>query len=244
MTEPNAISAEPSPANERASLWEDFLDIYYQPREVFARRRDGRWGPVLLILTVLMGLLFYASMNVLGPAMDADFTRAMRDVPEMSAEQLAQARRMAGTFGLIGFVITFPLGVALVGLVLWLVGKLVDSVAPLAAALLIATYAQFPRLLQQVVATLQGLVMDDPALRSLYSVTLSPARFLDPDATTPLVLALAGRLDVFILWSTMLLAIGLQVLGRVPSSKSYVAAGLVWLLGALPVVLGALGGGG
>src|SRR5690606_39925611 len=49
-----------------ASLWEDFVDIYYAPRQVFARREEGgRWGIVLLILVGLMALLYFAGTAVL-----------------------------------------------------------------------------------------------------------------------------------------------------------------------------------
>lgn len=239
----DTTTAPPAP-ELHASLWEDFLDIYYAPRQVYARRREGRWGVVLLVLTALMALLFFASQGVLAPAMEAEFARAMRDNPGLSPEQMAHAREMAGIFGTLGFVVSFPIGVMLLGVVVWAVAKLFDSAATLAAALLIATYSQFPRLLQQVASLLQGFVMDEDSLRSLYSVSLSPARFLDPDATSELVMALAGRLDLFALWSTLLLAIGLQVLGRLPRGQSYLAAGLVWLLGAVPVLVGALGQAG
>ncbi|CAN5839410.1 hypothetical protein BH23GEM6_BH23GEM6_09360 [soil metagenome] len=230
------------PAEPAAALWEDFLDIYYAPRQVFARRTDGRWAPVLLLLTLLMALLFYASFSVLAPVFEAEFNRAMQQNPGISAEQLDQARRMAGIFGLVSAVFAFPLGVIITGAVVWAVGKLFDSVAPFAAGLLIATYAQFPRLLQQLTSILQGLVLDTRDLRSIYSVSLSPARFLDPDSVSVLLMGFAGRFDLFILWSSLLIAIGLQVLGRVPKLHSYLAAALVWLLGSFPVLLGALGG--
>lgn len=230
------------PAEPRAPLWEDFLDIFYAPREVFARREEGRWLVPLLVLTVLMGFLFFASQSVLAPVMDAEFARSMARNPDIPPEQIEQARRMAGVFGVIGFTVAFPFGVALVGVALWAVGKLFDSAAPLGVAVMIAVYAQFPRLLQQLLAVVQGLVLDTESMRSFYAVSFSPARFMDPDAVSPVVLNLAGRIDPFILWSTVLLAIGLQVRGRVPRGQSYLAAGLVWLLGAVPVILGALVG--
>lgn len=226
-----------------ASLWEDFLDVFYAPREVFARREDGRWPVILLVLTLVMLFLYFASQSVLAPAYEAEMARAMRGT-ELTAEQMEQARRVSGIFGVVAFAVAFPVGVMVLGVAVWAVGKLFDSAAPLAGALLISVFAQFPRILQQLVGVGMGLVMDPASLRSIYSVTLSPASLLDPDAVSPLLLALAGRLDLFVLWSTVLVAIGLQVRGRVPKGLSYLAALLVWLLGTLPTALGALAGGG
>jgi hypothetical protein len=52
-----------------------------------------------------------------------------------------------------------------------------------------------------------------------------------------MVLALLGRVDLFTIWVTVLLAIGLAVTGKIPRSKAAVAAVIVWLVGALPGVL-------
>lgn len=237
-------SEEISAPGEHASLWEDFIDIFYSPREVFARRSAGRWVVMLAIVTVAMALLFYASRGVLSPIFDAEFARAMSRNPNLTPEQMATAKKMSGVFGLVGFVVAFPVGIIVAGLVLWAVGKIFDSVATLGVAILIATYAQIPRLLQMLLSIVQGLLMDASSLRSQYSVSFSPARFLDPDTVSPIVMGLVGRVDLFVLWSTVLLAIGLQVLGRVPRAQAYLAALVVWLVGALPALLGALGSRG
>jgi hypothetical protein len=71
-------------------------------------------------------------------------------------------------------------------------------------------------------------------------ITVSLGALLDPDTASPVLMALLTRVDLFTLWQTALLAIGLQVTGKVSRSSSYIAAALIWLIGALPTVLGAL----
>jgi hypothetical protein len=177
---------------------------------------------------------------VLRPIFDAEFTRAMSRNPNITPEQMAGAKKMSGIFGLVGLAVGFPIGMIVLGLVLWGVGKLVESEASLAVALMIVVYSQIPRILQSVLGLVQGLLMDASSLRSLYSVSFSPARFLDPDTTSAVLLTLAGRFDLFLLWSALLMAIGLQVLGKVGRVQSYVAAAIVWLVGAIPALAGAL----
>ena len=46
----NAEVVEPGPS--KAGLWEDFVDIFYAPSSVFARRADGKFGLALLFLIV------------------------------------------------------------------------------------------------------------------------------------------------------------------------------------------------
>lgn len=236
-----ASPSTPAPL-EPASRWEDFLDILYAPAAVFERRRGSGFGWALVAVTVLMAILFYASQGPLEPAFSADFRRAMEtsDAPRMTGAQAAAAERMAGTFGLLAVAIGFPIGVLLIGAVLWLVGKAFGSVATYGMAALVATYSQVPRLLQQVAALLQGLLLDDAALDSYWRVSVGPARFFDPDTTSVAMLALLGRFDLFVLWSTVLLAIGLAVVGRISRGEAAVAAAVVWVLGVAPALLGAL----
>ena len=235
---PAPVESTPAPP----PLWEDFVDIFYAPSRVYARRGAGRWGVPLLVLVAAMTLLFFASQNVLAPAVQAEMTRALQS-RGLSAEQMEGARRTAGLFGALGFLVAFPLGVVLTGVLLWAVGKLFGSAATLPVAVTIAVYAQFPRILGQVIAVFQGLFMDPSSLDSVYDVSLSPARFLDAAAAAPALVAALGRLDLFTLWATLLLGIGLHVLGRVPRAQAFVAAVVVWLLAALPAVGGALASG-
>lgn len=237
MTESVESTAPPS-------LWEDFLDIFYAPRSVFERRRGAGYGLVLLILTVVLTALFFASMGPLADAYAAEFRRGMEGAgaagQQMTAEQLAQAERVGTIFGTLAMLIGFPLGVIIIGFFLWALGKMFGFVGTVSAAILIVTYAQFPRLVQSVVMLLQGLILNPD---SLAATTFGPARFMDPESASALMLAMMMRLDLFYIWSTALIAIGAEVIGRIPRSKAILLAVLVWVVGAIPTVLGALASG-
>ncbi len=58
-----------------------------------------------------------------------------------------------------------------------------------------------------------------------------------------MTLALTMRVDVFIIWITVLLAIGLKVTGRVTMAAAAAAAAMVYVVGAFPTILGALRAG-
>jgi len=235
------VQEAPSPA--QASLWEDFIDIFYAPRQVFERRREAGFGLVLLIITVIGTALFFASQGPLEAAYAAEFRRSLESAgaaAQPTPEQMEQGRQAARIFGTLGILIGYPVSVLIVGVVLWALGKLFSFSGTVKMAILIVTYAQIPRILQGVATLIQGLLLRPD---SLADVSLGPARFLDPDSTSMLVTGLLGRLDVFYIWSTILIAIGAQVLGRVPRVQSYVLAVLVWVVGALPSLMGALAGG-
>ena len=50
MTEPGMSDAPVSVAPPKAAAWEDVLDIFYAPTEVFERRRDGKYLIAMLVL--------------------------------------------------------------------------------------------------------------------------------------------------------------------------------------------------
>ncbi|HEY1951169.1 MAG TPA: YIP1 family protein [Gemmatimonadaceae bacterium] len=233
---------EPAPA--KVSLWEDFVDIFYAPSSVFARRADGKFGLPLLILVVACVILYFLTRNAMQPIMDAEFARqsaaALRKNPSLTAEQLATGRGFFEKLAPIFVAIVITISALGTGLVLWLVGKLFDAKESVAVAMTIAVYAAVPRILQFLVQGAQALIMSPDSLNATNSVALNLARFMDPDKTSPILIALGSRVDVFTIWITVLLGIGLHVLGKIPKRQAYIAAGITWLIGAIPVVFGAL----
>jgi hypothetical protein len=65
------------PAPKKAALWEDFIDIFYMPSDVFARRATSGFGIPLVVVTVLVGLIFLATSSAMQPIMDAEFMRGI-----------------------------------------------------------------------------------------------------------------------------------------------------------------------
>src|ERR1700693_3118762 len=124
-----AREGDPSPV--KAGLWEDFVDIFYTPSSVFARRGDGKFGMALLFLVVVGAVLVFVTKNAMQPVMDAEFARqsaaAMRKNPSLTAEQMASGRSFFEMLGPVLFALFLTISVFGTGVVLWLVGKLFDA---------------------------------------------------------------------------------------------------------------------
>jgi hypothetical protein len=236
--------AAPAPAEKPAAWWEDFIDIFYAPSQVFARRANSGFGIPMLVVTVVVALIAVVNSGVMQPIMDAEFSRgtaaAMRQNPQLTPEMMEKSRGFGEAIAKYGVIVFMPVGIFLTGLFLWLCGKLVDAKESLSAAIMIASYSFVPRIVEGVVNSVQGLLLDPAALDGRFRLSLGLGRFLDPDTASPVLLALLGRVDVFTIWVTVLLAIGLSVVGKIPRSRAAIAAALVWLLGALPQLLTAL----
>ncbi|MEP6573529.1 MAG: YIP1 family protein [Gemmatimonadota bacterium] len=234
-----------APAAPTASMWEDFLEIFYQPSAVFERRRQnpGFWGPLIVLLVVMLVLTF-ATKSAMEPIFDAEFKRGMaaavKSNPKLTPEMVESSKGMSKKFlpVLIGGYFFFaPL---ILGFCVWLVGKIFEAKEELTAAIMVTTYAMYPRIIEAILGALQALLLPDEKLNGRFSVSLGVGRFLNPDTANPLALAILGRVDVFTIWVTVLLAIGLSVTGRIPRSRAAIAAALIWVIGALPSIPGAL----
>ena len=236
MTAPSDTST-PAP---KTALWEDFTDIFYAPRLVFERRRDGRFGPALLVLALLGLVLFFAFRPMWAAVTDVAIAQSLRSNPNLTPEQVQSARQMSERFAVVGGVMQallgYPIAVAVSALALWLVGKFFGATERFGQAMTIATYANFPRLLGTAVAGALFLAGHPAEVQSPSSILVSPLRLFDEGALSPLVAALLGRFDLFTLWTTALLALGLHVIGRVSKANGAMAAALVWMLGSLAAI--------
>jgi hypothetical protein len=226
---------------EKASLIDDFMDIFYAPSAVFARRENRSFWIPLLIVAVLLGLVFFANRDLMEPIMEAEMERSMAaSGQQLSAEQMEAARRFTSGIGVVTAFIFPPIAIVIIGIVLWLVGKFFDAKQSVNAAIVVAAFSYVPRVVEGILTRVQGMLMDTTGLDSRYAYTLGPGRFMDADTASPMLLAIVGRLDVFTLWVTVLLAIGLAVTGKISRGKAAVAAAIVWLVGALPTIAAAL----
>lgn len=227
-----------------ASIWEDFIDIFYAPSQVFARRENGSFWIPLFVVTLVTGVVFYLNSGVMQPIFDAEFERgmavAMRDNPNIPPEAMERMRGFASRIGQVAVFVFMPIAMFGVALATWLAGKLVDAKQTFRAALVVAAYAFTPRILEGVINSIQGLLLDPTQLDGRFRISLGLGRFLDPDTTSPLLIALVGRIDVFTIWITVLIAIGLSVTGRIPRSRAGIAAAIVWLVGGLPLIIQAI----
>ena len=232
-------AAEPTPA-----IWEDFIDIFFSPTAVFERRKGWSAWPVLLGLTVVMVLLFISWQRLLGPIMDLEMTRNVAaraaEGTELQPEQIEQMRSMGRIFGPIGVAITFPLGVLITAFVAWALARLFGVKAAFAGVMGVVVYSQVVRALQFIAGILQSFVLDIDRMDSVHDISLSLARFLDQPEASAVMVNVAARVDVFVLWATALIAIGLRAATGLSKGSAWTIAGLIWFLAAAATALGAL----
>ncbi len=243
MSEQTAPAAQASAGP--AALWEDFIDVFASPSEVFERRRGGAYAGGLTLYGVVAALIFVASRSFWQPyfAHQMELSLAAQQAAgKLTAAQVEQARGafagFAGVFTWIVGTLGTPFIVMFVAVLVLGAARVIGVRLSYGQSLVVATLAYVPRLLGTI-AGAGVLAVKDPATLAPGALPSSPAALLGPDASQVLA-ALLGRLDPFVLWGTFLIAIGVAVLGRAPRSKGFTAAALVWGVATLGAVLSAL----
>jgi hypothetical protein len=245
MTETLPVNTSANDEGKPAALWEDFVDVFTNPSAVFARRRDGAYAGGLTILASLSAIVFVATRAFWQPFFDHQMQAAFaaqQAAGKLTAEQVEQARgameKFTGVMTWITGIVSTPVAVMLVALLVMGAAHLVGAKLNYGQSLVAATLAYVPRVLAFAFGA-GILAVKDPTTLPLGAAPTSPAALL-PATTSQIAVGLLNRFDPFILWGTLLIGIGVAVLGRVARAKGYQTAAMVWGFATLFALLNAL----
>lgn len=236
MTAPETAAA---PTAEKSSLLEDFVDILFAPSKVFARRGSGgAWGPFFIVAIILI-VLTIVNAGAMQGVMDAEFNRAMTQAmeqnPNLTEEQMSGMRGMMEMSMKWGAVVIIPIVLLVLSLFVWVVGKMFGSTLSFGGGVMVASFAYVPRVIDSMLVAIQALFLDTATFASRWQFSLGVGRFMDPNGPQGM-LNFLGRIDVFTIWVTVLIVLGLTHAGKVPKEKAIIGGVVIWILGALPFV--------
>jgi hypothetical protein len=230
---------EPTPvmesdAPQTASRWEDYVDVFFSPADLFRRRAGDRIGPPLLTLLGLAVLFYF----VLLPANRMVMTAAVSDNPE-AAQAIGQFGTLFQLIAAVFVPVTYLIMIAAAAALLWLTARVSDVRADFSRTMLIATYAAFIYLLAQLGSGVAVLLHGEVGLDMVRHTSFGLLRFLDYAEMNPVFVALARRVDLFAIWQAALWGVGMAVIYRMSRLHAAGLAATTWLLFALPGVIGA-----
>ena len=228
----------PPPAKPTA-LWEDFMDIFYAPSSVFRRRENQSPWPTILIITVLLVVVGFATYGAMSGLIEMEVRRQLAKNPQITQDTINTAMKFTSWSTRLGPVF-YPVILMIAAFFVWLLGKAVGSKQSYQTALMIVTYASILDVVKAIIGGAQALVMDTSSMRSIYALATGPVRFVDTATASPVMVALLNRLDVFTIWYAVLLGIGMHVAGKVSKQNATIFAILYWLLITLFAWVGAM----
>lgn len=235
----NPSSESPAPAPEKASLIEDCIDIWFTPSAVFARQSGAGWFGPYAVSAVLLAVLAFAAMGSMQGIFDAEVVKAIAaakaENPNITGEQLATMQTVMEKSIQFSGLIGLPIALFVLGFGVWLVSRLLGGILSLGGGIMVASFAYLPKALEMLLVIVQGMVFDTAAWTGRYKFSWGAGRFMEPGETQGLY-NLIGRVDVFTVWVTILIALGLVHAAKVEKTKAYAGAAVVWVLGAIPAL--------
>lgn len=223
-----------------ASRWEDYIDIFFSPAELYRRRAYDRIGPPLWTLLLLAVVLYYGFINVNETIVRASMVDAQAQMAEAGQDPAALdtfvtiSTYAGGIFAAAGYVISIALAAAF----LWIAARFVDLKATFRQTFLIATYAGFIYLLANLAASILAMVAGE-GLDPLRDMSLGLMRFFDPESLPKVVPALLRRTEIFFIWQAIVWAVGVRVVLGASKAQAAITAAAAWLLFAVPGVIAA-----
>jgi hypothetical protein len=212
--------------------------VFYEPGKVFADVAEKpRWGLAPLLISILAGLaLVYAISSHIG--WETTIRQTLANNPrtaELPAEQREKAietgTKIASFAGWIGAALGAPFGVLIIaGVLTGLFNGLLGTELKFAQTFAITAYALVVRVL------LTGLLillvyLKPPEEFNIQVSPFSPAAYMNRLENPKWLMSLAGSLDLFTIWSIVLLAIGFSVASRKLSfTKALTAIAIPWLI--------------
>jgi Yip1-like protein len=240
--EPEASVHAPESAPKEASRWEDFVDVFLSPRELFRRRADDYWWVAMLVLSMGSLALFIAFSPVIRVIQET----AMLNNPNVKPEQVEAVRNMGPLFLVLGgtwLVIMLWLITLVTGFLAWLTGKITSIDLPFRRALTTTAYVSLIGLVQQAASSLaMSLKLRAGAEVDLIrDSSFGVLRFLDSSSMNWAVLAALSRIDIFALWVFAWYVVAFMAAARAPRGAAMITATVPWLFGGLLYLLNVMG---
>jgi Yip1 domain len=242
---PQPASEPPSPGmSEIARLTGVFTDPKRAFQDIAAKPRW--WVPLSLL--VILALAFNVSFSrrvgwerFMNQTFDSN-PRTQNMPPEQRARAIEQGTKIASVMAYVGAIAGVPLFALLVALALMLVFNVsFGAQLRFPQTFGVTSYAILPRVISASLAILVMFLKNPDDFNLENPLAFNIGAFLDPQASPKWLVSLGSSLDLFSIWTIVLLAIGMSVAARkVTFGKALAAVSIPW--GVLIVVKSALSG--
>ena len=232
---------QPQQQQEKASLWEDFVDIFFSPGELFQRRANAGFGLAFLVLAVVSLVLYYAFPTVNKAVAEAQIAAALSKNPERAAAMQARGGDPAATWWLGGIFVPIAMFVfiAVMALVTWLAAKIASVALSFKQSMTLNVWTGYVTIPQTIAFSVLSLmkVNRGEAVDPIKDRAFGVLRFVDLDTTAAWMVGLLSRLDIFAVWQLVLTAIAVAAMTKTSKGNAYIVAGIVWLVGGLLMMI-------
>lgn len=228
-----APTTEPAPLSQGARI----VDTFIAPKKTFADiRRSANWLLPFLLVTIVGWALVYVAEQRIGlqklvendlharPKQEAQFEKA---TPEVQAQQI----KVTGIIYYVAIpVITLLIWVVMAALQFGTFKFVANADISYGKSLAVVAYAGLPLALRSLLAIVSVLAGASPDGFTINNpIASNPGYFMNP-ADHPFWYFIGSQVDLFLLWTLALTAIGFATAGKVKMGTAFTIVIAWWVV--------------
>src|ERR1035438_5344328 len=211
---------EPEPQPKGLGEGSRLTGVFFEPAKTFAdvAERPGFWVPLILIMVFSVCYIVLFGQHVGWERMMRHQFETSSRMAQMSPEQREQSVQMAAKYapisGYVGVLLGVPLGTLIWAAVLLGIAKgMMSAQVRLKQVFAIICYSGMPGLIMVLLAIAVMFLKPPDDFNLQNPLVFNPGAFMDPLTTPKFLYSLATALDLFRIWSLVLIGIGLKAAG-------------------------------
>ncbi|MGA2132175.1 MAG: Yip1 family protein [Bryobacteraceae bacterium] len=237
MTPEPVSDNAPPPLGEAGRI----TGVYFDPKKAFA---DIAARPAWIVPVILLIIVGLVATYAIGARVGWD--RAMRPMlesnsrmqqldPQQRETAIQQQTKFAPIFGYAATVVGTPLSVLIVGAVMLLMCNIGGAALKFKQTFAMTAYAMLPRLLAGILLIVVLFLKNPDEFNLQNPLAFNIAAFMEPPPNTGKFLySLGTSVDLFTIWTILLLAVGISAASRkVAFSKALVLVLVPWVIWVL-----------
>jgi hypothetical protein len=218
--------------------------VFFEPAKTFAdvAARPGFWAPLILIIVVSLGYMTLFGQHVGWERMArqqlATSSRAATLTPEQRETQVQITMKFAPVMTYVGILVGVPvIWLIWAAILMGIVKGMMSAPVRLKQVFAIIAYSSLPGVIMALLG-IAVMFMKPPDDFNLQNpLVFNPGAFMDPTTSSKFLYSVATSLDLFRLWTLVLIAIGLKAAGGKQLSMGGAATAVflpwaIWTLGA------------
>jgi Yip1 domain len=223
--------------------------VFFEPSKAFAdiAERPNFWVPLILSIISAVTYITLFSQHVGWERMIRHQTelssRAATLTPEQRETQIQMGAKFAPVFGYVGVTVGIPIVLAIwAAVLLGIVKGIMSAPVRFKQVFAILCYAGLPGVIFTILAIAVMFMKSPDDFNMQNPLVFNPGAFLDQASTSKFVYSVASSLDLFRIWTMVLIGFGLKAAGgkQLSMGGAMAAVFVPWLVWTL--CAGALAG--
>jgi len=214
MTPENAAALEPQPAG--MGEFSRIAGVFFEPTKTFAdiAQRPSWIVPMILVILATMGFTVALSQHIGWERIIRQQDEASAQMRNMAAEQreqtVAMQMKLAPAIGYAGGLVGAPVFSIIVAAVLLGITAIMSAGLRFKQVFSVVVWAGLPRAISSILAIVVMFLKNPDEFNMKNPTAFNVGAFLDPNNVSKFVYTLATSLDLFTIWTLLLLATGLK----------------------------------